>query len=101
MHGKPRFTNDIDVVVNLSIAMLARIQAAFPSDAYYLDEEAARSATVLGGTGARQFNILDLTTFDKLDVYPRRETPYDHAGFGRYFPDRDCGCLFYRRKTRF
>ena len=43
-YGEPRFTNDIDVVVDLSGDRVESFCAAFPEEDYYLSREAARDA---------------------------------------------------------
>ncbi len=40
--GEPRFTNDIDIVVDLPADKIAPLCAAFPSPDFYLSEETVR-----------------------------------------------------------
>lgn len=44
LFGEPRFTNDIDVVVDLPARRIEEFCAAFPSDEFYVDEESVRRA---------------------------------------------------------
>lgn len=62
--GEPRFTNDIDVVVDLILDHVPALLAAFPSPDFYLSEQAARDAI------ARhfQFNIIHMESGLKIDV---------------------------------
>jgi hypothetical protein len=64
-YGEPRYTMDIDVLVQLSIADLHRLIPEFPSEEYYVSEEAARDA--VGRRG--QFNIIPMGSAVKIDVY--------------------------------
>lgn len=41
-YGEPRFTNDIDVVVDLSAQQVAEFCRCFPADEFYVSESAAR-----------------------------------------------------------
>jgi hypothetical protein len=52
--GEPRFTNDIDVVVDLPANKIPELCAAFPSPEFYLSEETVRRAVSRRG----QFNII-------------------------------------------
>ena len=53
-YGEPRLTNDIDVVAEIRDTHVPDLLAAFPSDAFYLSEEAIRDALIRHG----QFNII-------------------------------------------
>ena len=52
--GEPRFTNDIDIVVNLGPERIAEFCRAFPAPDFYLSEEAVREAV----QHHAQFNII-------------------------------------------
>jgi hypothetical protein len=78
-YGEPRFTNDIDVVVQLGEKDLSRLLAAFPGDEFYLSEEAARRALATGG----QFNIIHPRSGLKVDIIVAAETPFDRSRFER------------------
>lgn len=68
IYGDPRFTRDIDLVVELTAATAGRLAEAFAGDAYYvppletLQEEAARSP-------AGHFNVIHRDTALRADVY--------------------------------
>ena len=64
-YGEPRATLDIDVVVRLDLSDIDRLVARFPSDAFYLDIEAAREAISDGS----QFNIIHPGSGLKIDVF--------------------------------
>jgi hypothetical protein len=77
--GEPRFTNDIDVVVDLPEHRLAEFLAAFPEDSFYVSEEAARAALAQRG----QFNIIHPESGLKIDVMVPSDTPYNRSRFER------------------
>lgn len=82
VYGEPRLTNDVDVVVGLRPSDAARLLAAFPAASCYLPpietirEEAARPAH-------GHFNILDLETTLRADVYCAGEDPVMAWGLAR------------------
>lgn len=62
--GEPRYTNDIDVVADISPAAITRFLAAFPTPEFYLSDTAVRDAV----TRKFQFNIIHPTSGLKVDV---------------------------------
>ncbi len=74
IYGEPRLTNDVDLVLQLAPADAERLAAAFPTERYYVPpletirEEAGRRAH-------GHFNILDLETSLRADVYCLGEDP--------------------------
>jgi hypothetical protein len=62
-YGEPRLTNDIDVVVDLTMNQIESLCAAFPPDHFYVSREAARSALLQRG----QFNVIDPESGNKID----------------------------------
>lgn len=79
LHGPPRSTQDIDLVVALGRADVARLLAAFPEDRYYVSDEAARDAAVRRGS----FNIIDLESGWKADIMVRRDRAFSLSELGR------------------
>jgi predicted nucleotidyltransferase len=72
-YGEPRFTQDIDIVVELSEKHVKPLCQAFSSDEYYISESAALQA-------ARQrvpFNVIHSTSGNKIDLIP---SPDDEWG---------------------
>src|SRR4051812_49875741 len=68
--GEPRFTNDIDIVVDLPVNRIAEFCAAFPAPEFYLSEETVHRAVSRRG----QFNIIHPASGLKVDVMvPRSE----------------------------
>jgi hypothetical protein len=71
-HGEPRFTQDIDIVIDPASAS-ARLEdlLAAMEGLFIVDSELARKAVARGGV----FQALDLTSLFKVDVYPRELIP--------------------------
>lgn len=63
-YGEFRFTNDIDVVVDLPPSQLSPLLEEFPADTFYVSEDGAKHAVRHGG----QFNIIHQDTHQKVDV---------------------------------
>lgn len=62
--GEPRYTNDIDVVADISLAAVSRILAEFPAPEFYVSESAVRDAV----SRKFQFNIIHPSSGLKVDV---------------------------------
>jgi hypothetical protein len=79
LYGEQRFTNDIDVLVDLPLSRLRLFLSYFPPDQdYYVSEDAARDAIL----HRRQFNIIHSTSGLKIDfILPA--TPFDEASLNR------------------
>jgi hypothetical protein len=78
-YGEPRFTQDVDVVVELTPQALSRLLERFPSSDFYVSEETARDALARRG----QFNIIHGASAVKIDVFFGKDTDYDHVRFAR------------------
>jgi hypothetical protein len=78
-YGEPRFTNDIDVVVELTASTVSTFCRSFPSEDFYVSFEAARSAV----RERRQFNILYPATGLKIDVFVLNDTAFEQSRFSR------------------
>ncbi|MEX0702562.1 MAG: hypothetical protein WD069_10750 [Planctomycetales bacterium] len=77
--GEPRFTNDIDIVVDLRPKHIAALCAAFPAPDYYVSEQAVREAVAT----KRQFNVIHIPAGLKVDFILRRDIPFDDSRFAR------------------
>ena len=77
--GEPRFTNDIDIVVDLPTHRVAAFCAEFPEEEFYLSEEAVRRAVRRHG----QFNILHPESGLKVDVMVPMDTMFNRSRFAR------------------
>ncbi|HXU91284.1 MAG TPA: hypothetical protein VFQ62_20740 [Methylomirabilota bacterium] len=78
-YGEPRFTQDVDIVVELTPAALRGLLARFPESEFYVSEDAAREAVAQSG----QFNIIHGASGVKIDVFVGKDTEYDRLRFGR------------------
>lgn len=67
VHGAPRATQDVDVVIDPTRASLTQLLNALPLDEYYVDADAARDAL----QHRSQFNVVDLATGWKADLVVR------------------------------
>lgn len=77
--GEPRFTNDIDIVIDLSAAGVDDLCAAFPADDFYLSKEAARDAVRRCG----QFNLIHPASGLKVDFIVAAGSAFDRSRFAR------------------
>lgn len=91
--GEPRFTNDIDVVVDLDSSDVERFCAEFPMADFYLSEEAVQRAISRKG----QFNILHPASGLKVDVIVPADTMLNRSRFSRMLrvkPEADFEAYF-------
>lgn len=79
IHGEPRATHDIDLVVSMSPEAVRELAAAFPFPPYYLDENAALEAIRL----KRSFNLIDSGTGIKADVWIAGDDDYGRSAMAR------------------
>ena len=78
-YGEPRFTNDIDVVIDLSDQQVGGFLEAFPSPEFYLSEEKMRDAI----ESRSQFNIIHPASGLKVDVMIPAGDSFDRSRFSR------------------
>ena len=78
-YGEPRLTNDIDVVVDLPKDKITDLRDAFPSDEFYLSEEALLRAVRQRG----MCNALHISSGLKIDIVIPGDTLFDRARFER------------------
>lgn len=71
-YSEPRFTNDIDFLVDLKPENVSALDAEFPGPDFYLSTTAAHDAI----RQRRQFNILHIPSGLKLDIIQRKETEF-------------------------
>jgi hypothetical protein len=77
--GEPRFTNDIDIVVDLPANRIAEFCAAFPAPELYLSEETVHRAVSRRG----QFNIIHPSAGLKVDVMVPADSAFNRSRFSR------------------
>ncbi|MBI1832123.1 MAG: hypothetical protein HYR84_11810 [Planctomycetes bacterium] len=69
-YGEPRFTRDIDIVLDLTSAQVSDFCAAFPPPEYFVSEQAASEAVLR----RFQFNVLHPASGHKIDfILPRSD----------------------------
>jgi len=76
--GEPRATNDVDLVVDLTEPSVPPFVAALGSD-FDVDQEALRRAARERGS----WNIIHVPTVTKIDLFMRRDEPFDRSEFVR------------------
>ena len=98
LQGEPRASHDVDFVVALTPDKIPTLTAAFPPPEYYLDEVAMREAI----NRADMFNLLQVTTGDKVDFWMLTDEPFDRERFSRREAVHVLGLkmLYLRRRTR-
>lgn len=78
-YGEPRFTNDIDIVVDLPAGRVAAFCGCFPAEDFYVSEEAALAAVKSKG----QFNIIHPASGFKVDVIVPEASEFNESRFIR------------------
>jgi len=79
LHGTPRVTHDVDVVIAPVLGTLNALLRQFPPDQYYVDRDAALQA--YGSEG--MFNVVDFATGWKVDFIIRKSRPFSVEEFDR------------------
>ena len=79
LHGEPRTTLDIDLVIDPSRAQVDSVVNDLQARGYYVDLDAAREAVV----ERSQFNAIDPRSGWKVDLIIRKENPFSRSEFGR------------------
>jgi hypothetical protein len=78
-YGEPRFTNDIDIVIQLSAGDVDRLCEAFPAPEFYVSASAAREAVLRRG----QFNVIHPSSGNKIDFMVARDDPWGRSQLAR------------------
>lgn len=79
LYGETRFTNDIDVVVDLPPGRIGVFCAAFPDSEFYLAEERVRRAV----SGQGQFKVIHPSSGLKIDVMIPAPSAFERSRFAR------------------
>ena len=79
VHGVPRQTQDIDLVVNLPPTLVTNFVKSLSQD-FFVQESAAREAV----QDRRSFNAIHLATGLKIDFFVRGDQPFDLEEFRRH-----------------
>jgi|SRR3990172_582419 len=78
LHGEPRSTHDVDVVVVLDANSVTQMLEEFHEPKYYLDEEFVRETVEKGG----MFNLIS-DEGDKIDFWMLTADPFDQSRYAR------------------
>ncbi len=78
-YGRPRLTNDIDIVVDLPLDRIAALIRAFDPSEFYVDEQGVRDAVAAHG----QFNIIHPESGFKIDLMIPARDEFNASRFGR------------------
>jgi hypothetical protein len=71
VYGEPRFTQDIDIVVDLELAQIGPLCAAFPASEFYVSRPAAEEAV----RRRKQFKVIHPASGNKIDfMIARRDS---------------------------
>lgn len=87
IHGTPRSTHDLDIVIDPTFDSLDRFLAALKGDDVYLDADVARSEF----ERRSQFNVIDTGTFWKADLIFRKARPFSRSELDRRVPAKVLG----------
>ncbi len=72
VHGFPRTTHDLDVVIDPTLSQLEAFVLALDPERYYVDADVARDAFLRRG----MFNVIDMETGWKVDLILRKARPF-------------------------
>jgi hypothetical protein len=79
VHGEPRTTHDLDVVIDPTAAQLDELLQRLPAERYYVDADVARDAR----RRRSMFNVVDMATGWKLDLIVRKARPFSAEELSR------------------
>lgn len=79
VHGVPRSTHDIDLVIDPTPAQLDAWLSGMSPDDYYVDADVARDAL----RRRTMFNVIDMSSSWKADLVIRKDRPYSHEELSR------------------
>lgn len=74
-YGEPRFTNDIDIVLDLSAEQIDAFCSAFPSDEFYISQSAVEQAV----RKKFQFNVIHRASGLKIDFIVMTDSAFDQS----------------------
>lgn len=74
-YGEPRFTNDIDIVLDLKQDQITAFCDAFPANDFYVSEEAMRTAV----NQKHQFNVIHPGSGLKIDFILLTDSDFDQT----------------------
>lgn len=87
MQGEPRSTHDIDVVALITDSNLGSIISRFNHPGFFIDQDAAKEAL----RSRSSFNVIDLQSGYKIDIYILTRSPFDESRFARKYAEEAAG----------
>jgi hypothetical protein len=78
-HGRPRMTQDVDIVIDPERGALERLVEALTQQGFYVDRERAIDALAR----RRPFNVIDPETAFKFDLIVRKDRPFSREELAR------------------
>lgn len=81
-YGEPRFTMDVDIVVDMQVQHIQSFVQAFPIPEYYASEEGIRDSLLR----RYPFNVIHSSTGAKVDLVPLPNDPFTKLAFQRRQP---------------
>jgi len=84
VHGEPRTTYDLDIVIDPSAAALDVLLEGFDPDRVYVDPDVARDAL----RRRTMFNLVDMSSGWKIDFVIRKDRPFSIEELSRRTPAR-------------
>lgn len=78
-YGEPRFTNDLDIVIDLSMEKVPAFCAGFPSSEFYLSDQAVQESV----KARHQFNVLNPGSGWKIDFILLTDSEFDRGRIQR------------------
>lgn len=79
VHGEPRTTHDLDIVIDPSEHAFERFLAIIDMDAFYIDADVARDAL----RRRSMFNLIDMNSAWKVDLVIRKNRPFSAEEMSR------------------
>ncbi len=80
LHGQPRATRDIDVVIDPDLSSVQLLVELFPPDRFYVSD------AVSAVERRDMFNIVDTESGWKVDLIVRKDRPFSESEFRRRLP---------------
>ena len=74
-YGEPRFTNDIDIVIDLPAAKIPDFCQGFPADEFYISQPMIEQAV----RQKLQFNVIHPASGLKIDFIMLSDSPFDQS----------------------
>lgn len=78
-YGEPRFTNDIDIVIDINPSLVAPLCSKFPAEDYYVSAEAVHEAI----KRRSQFNVIHPASGLKIDFMVAADNDFNRSRFER------------------